>query len=472
MIAEPYAEEDGEIAFAIIENPDNPRVYCERLSETRREDEKLYARLDKVVDKICWTSGDCPLPGEPQLDHDDGELFRDLAHFIAEHVEFTDRRYCSLLAAWVLCSWVQERMRYAPRVVFYGSTRSGKSRALKTLRLLSYRGLDLVNPSGAALFRIIEAYHPTVLIDEYHTLNGDRASEVDILFKGGYECGSKIPRARREGGEIDLFNAFGFLAVSTKRLPEEDLQNRSILISMLEKRNPGIRRRMDWETARALRTRLLAFRMKALSDAIDLSPATEEAYRVAEADILVNGETVTLDDRGIDTASNLLVPCCLFNAVDEVLQLVSVSQGRARAELLETFEAQVFFALQAVVKTARTNDLESNPTIDAARISTRDIADQLNQDLKTQGEAETNSNPVPTRRVTRAMQVLGFGIKRGAQNLSYISPADFNAVYQSNLMKFGVRFESDGVIQVNQVSNHDLTEPASTCQSQLSGEDG
>ena len=115
MIAEPYSEANGEIGFAIIEKPENPKVYCELLSETKREDEKLYFRLERSLDKICWTSGDCPLPGKPQLDCDDGELFRDLAHFIAEHVEFTDRRYCSLLAACVLCSWVQERMRYVKR---------------------------------------------------------------------------------------------------------------------------------------------------------------------------------------------------------------------------------------------------------------------------------------------------------------------------------------------------------------------
>lgn len=472
MIAEPYAEEDGEVGFAIIENPDNPKVNCEPLSETKQEDPKLHNFLLRAANRIYWTSRDCPLPGKPQVDKDDSDLFKDLTQFIAGHVEFTDDRYCHLLAAWVLCSWIVENMRYAPRIILYGPTRSGKSRALKTIRLLSYRGMDLVNPSGAALFRIIELYSPTVLIDEYHALTGDRAAEVDLLFKGGYESGSKIPRARREGGEIDFFDAFSFLAVSTKRLPAEDLQNRSILISMLEKRNASIRRRIDFERARELRGRLLAFRLKVLSGRIDLIEAIENACMAAEGTVSIDGDAITLDDRGIDTASDLLIPCCLFCTVDEVLHIIAVSQGRAQTELLETFEAQTFFALQAAMKTAKMNDIEGNPVVCPVKMSTRNIAEQLNQDMIIQGEVEEGSRPVPTRKVTQAIKVLGFSIKRGAQNLSYLNPANFASVYEANLRKYGARAGTDAPIQVNQASNPNLTEFASICQTELGGEDG
>lgn len=443
MIAEPYVEENGEIGFAIIESMGSSRARCETMKELKDGDEAQYKELEGIVRSICWTSRGCGLPGRPNLDDDDLVLLKDIATFISEHVEFPDDRYSHLLAAWVACSWIPELMDYAPRLVFYGPTRSGKSRALKVLRLLSYRSLELINPSGAALFRIIEQYRTTVLIDEYHALAGDRACEIDLLFKGGYENGCKIPRARREGKEVDFFDGFSFLATATKRLPAEDLQNRAVLVSMLEKSKGEIRRRMDVDTAGRLRTRLLAFRMRVFDGRIDLNPAIERARATAEGEIPVEKGTAHLDDRGIDVASTLLVACCHFNSGNEVLQLVAISQGKARTELLETFEAQVFFALQATLRSLRRSTLDGAFDTAKLKVSSREISDQLNQDFIAQGDAEATSHPVPTRRVTRALQVLGFGIKRGSRNLSYIDPSGFDFAYNSNLKKYGARSEEE-----------------------------
>ncbi len=444
MIAEPYLEDSGEVGFTIIERPDNPKAYCERLSEIKGADEELFEALESFLESVCWTSKNCGLPGKPDLESDDPNLLGDIAAFIAAHLEFPDDRYCHLLAAWVVCTWIHERMDYAPRLIFYGPTRSGKSRALKVLRLLSYRGLELINPSGAALFRIIEHYRPTVLIDEYHSLVGDRVFEIDLLFKGGYENGSKIPRAKREGREVDFFEAFSFLAVATKKLPAEDLQNRAVLVSMLEKSKGEVRRRLDLDTARQLRTRLLALRMRALEGRIDLDSAVERARAEAEGEVPYEKGLDHLDDRGMDVASSLLVACSLFNTGNEVLQLIALSQGKARTELLETFEAQVFFALQAVLKSKRKSTLDGTFDLAALRVSTRDVSDQLNQDYIAQGDADGSSRAIPTRRVTRALQVLGFEMKRGSRNLSYIKPSDFVVVYQSNLKKYGSRSEEEG----------------------------
>ncbi|MEM0343951.1 MAG: hypothetical protein QXU73_06885 [Thermoplasmata archaeon] len=443
MIAEPYREDDGEIGFAVIEKPENPRAYCKTLNELKDEDEGLYKDLNSLLASICWTSRGCGLPGKPDLNKDDPGLLRDIGLFISEHVEFPDPKYSILLASWVVCSWISELMDYAPRLVFYGPTRSGKSRALKVLKLLSYRSLDLLNPSGAALFRIIEQYRPTVLIDEYQALVGDRAGEVDLLFKGGYENGCKVPRARREGKEIDFFEIFSFLAIATKKLPAEDLQNRGVLIGMLEQSKGDIRRRMDYEEAFRLRTRLLAFRMRVLSGLIDLGPATDKARKAAEGAITVENNEVYLDDRGIDVASSLLVPCCYFGDNGEVLQLIAISQGKARMELLETFEAQTFFALQAVIRVKKRSSLDGSVNLGTLKVSTRDVADQLNQDYIAQGDADGSSRAIHTRRVTKALQVLGFSVKRGSRNQSYIVPSDFEVVYQANLKKYGSRSEEE-----------------------------
>jgi hypothetical protein len=446
MIAEPYRALDGEIGYAFIEKDDNPIPRCELLSEIKDENKGLYNSLLCEVNSICWKTNDIPLPSKPDLESDDLALLKDLTQFLLVHVEFPDRRLANLLASWVMCSHISECLRHAPRIVIIGPTRCGKSRLIKVLRALAYRGLDLIDPSSASLYRIIERFHPTVFIDEYHALNRERIAELDVLFKGGYENGSRILRARREGSALDFFDCFGFMCIATKNMPPEDLQNRAILISMLEKTDNKIRRRIDYDRATSLRTRLLAFRMKVLSGLLDLTPAVEKARRIVEEPVQIEGVAILLDDRGIDIASELLVPAIHFGDFEEILQLTALSQGKAKAELLETFEASVFFALQAAIRSHKRTNLDGNLGFDASKISTREVAQQLNQDSIMEGNSqEGRGGDIPTRRVGKALRVLGFGTRRGAHNLSYLDPTTFEQVFQSNLRKYGKRGEGNAL---------------------------
>ena len=104
------------------------------------------------------------------------------------------------------------------------------------------------------------------------------------------------------------------------------------------------------------------------------------------------------------------------------------------------------------------------------RISTRDVADQLNQDLIMAGDASEESPRVQTRQVTRALNVLGFEIEpRGRQNKSFLKTgASFDKVYSVALRKYG---DSSGVNRqgeqepaVNSSVNQDIATTASASE--------
>src|SRR5215471_7635276 len=70
-------------------------------------------------------------------------------------------------ALWVLLTWTIDKFPVAPRLCVTSPTKGcGKSTLLELLGKVSYRPLNAGSVSPAALFRAIEQYHPTFLLDE------------------------------------------------------------------------------------------------------------------------------------------------------------------------------------------------------------------------------------------------------------------------------------------------------------------
>jgi len=442
--AEPYVDDNGEIGLAAVTRPPKRELHVRTLDEWMLElgedGQQLSEAVLAEIRTAPWVDQRCQLPYKPNVDDDDPSLCKDVELCIREHVELTNPEYYAVLANWVLASYVQERLVHAPRIVFYAPTRSGKTRALSTLRALSYRGFEFLDPTGPAIFRTIERYHPTVFIDEGQKMLLESESTISCVFKGGFERGSCIPRTK-EDWTVDLFRPFGLLALSTKKLPPEDWQNRAILINMQEKLSHSIRRTIDYEAARKLRTRLIAFRLRALGGRVDLEAAIKKASELAARQIfLPDGKTVNLDDRGMDIATSLLVPGSVFGSSTEILTVIATSQNLAREELLWTTEAKVFFALQSVFRRNGTMNEIDEFVSDVKKTSTKDVQVQLNIDLKNQGDA--GKSDIPTIDVTRALKTLGFAFAFGAQNKSYfVSGEDFDRAWKASIRKYDLRCE-------------------------------
>ena len=199
----------------------------------------------------------------------------DLITFIRQHVWIPDERYYTVLASWTLDTWIHDYMETSPRLIFYATTRSGKTRALNTLRELSYHGLDMSSPTQATMFRLIEAFHPSLFIDEYQDLNQEVMPLIGSIFKIGFQDGGEVPRCDDDQDRtVRFFSVYSPIAIGLKnRQLMEDMLNRSITISMLEKPSSAeIERRIRKDSALALRGRLLGLRFKVQAGMIDLEP--------------------------------------------------------------------------------------------------------------------------------------------------------------------------------------------------------
>jgi hypothetical protein len=147
-----------------------------------------------------------------------------------------------------------------PYILFLGPWRSGKTRALETLEVLSYRAVRVVDPSEASLFRSIELFRPTLLIDESQIID----QNVRAVMASGYRYGSRVmrvfdPEASGFDG-IKFFDTFCFIIYASREEPLNDIFSRSIVIHCEKNTRPTLKR-IDETKALELRTRWLAHKL-------------------------------------------------------------------------------------------------------------------------------------------------------------------------------------------------------------------
>ncbi|MCW3984260.1 MAG: hypothetical protein NWE96_09750 [Candidatus Bathyarchaeota archaeon] len=141
------------------------------------------------------------------------------------------------LAACVLLSYQQEKLRTVPYVYFVGDNESGKTVALNLLNWLCYRPmLGVTIPSADVYGYLDDSDTPgTILEDEAQGLYKDL--DKAKIYKAGYKKGAVVPRTMLTQNKrfIKYFRVFCFKACAAEEMPHvKGLLERFIFIPMTE----------------------------------------------------------------------------------------------------------------------------------------------------------------------------------------------------------------------------------------------
>jgi putative DNA primase/helicase len=106
---------------------------------------------------------------------------------------------------------------------------------LSLISLLSPKGFLVVDVSPQVLYRMVEKWQPTLLVDEADTIFKNNA-ELRSVINSGWTRGTGVPRCHPETHEPEFFETFGPKAIGLKglALPDTTL-SRSIVIEMQRK---------------------------------------------------------------------------------------------------------------------------------------------------------------------------------------------------------------------------------------------
>ncbi len=139
------------------------------------------------------------------------------------------------IGLWIILTFLVEVISIAPRLTISSPTkRCGKTTLIDILLCLVRRPLGVANITPASVFRSIEKWSPTLLVDEADTFIRDKEL-TGILNSGHYRATAQIPRCVGDDHEPRLFSTFGLLGIALIGKLPGTLEDRSIVIKMRRK---------------------------------------------------------------------------------------------------------------------------------------------------------------------------------------------------------------------------------------------
>jgi len=241
----------------IFEQADGEFIVFDKASQkiTKRKTVEGFEPFDKLV----WTPVDDALPYESER-----QLWSEVKQYIWDHVDISEGY--DILTAWALASWVPERWHAVPYLFFYGPAGSGKTWALEVLASIGFRPFLTAATTLAAIFRVVDEWHPTSFLDETEAYMRKDRSEITHLLNAGYRKGFPATRVEdtKDGFKVRIFDCFGFKALAGTREFARTLKSRCIIFTM-SKATRKIKTTINNERARQLQRKLLMYRFNMLS---------------------------------------------------------------------------------------------------------------------------------------------------------------------------------------------------------------
>lgn len=273
-------------------------------------------------------------PSEPEEYGSEEALLKDIQTFIHRYVDLSPL-FEKTATYYVLLTWVYDDFNELPYLRVRGDPGSGKTRFLLTVGSLCYKpifasGASTVSP----IFRMLDAFRGTLIIDEGDFRQSDEHAEVVKIFNNGNARG--FPVLRTEQSTKGEFNPHAYWVYGPKiiatRGPFEDraLESRCLTEEMGQR---GLRTDVPInmsdaykDEARHLRNKLLLFRFRnlgkrvATDDLVDrtieprlnqifvplLSIIDDPSTRADLRDLARRYNSDMIADRGMDTEAQVL----------------------------------------------------------------------------------------------------------------------------------------------------------------------
>ena len=147
--------------------------------------------------------------------------------------------YLSPLVAWIIGTYCFNSFRVFPKLCIYSpQKRCGKSTLMEVLDALTSNSLMASNVSPAVIYRIIEGYQPTLLLDEADTwLIGRNANDEmrGIINSGHTKTTARVLRCDGDKSEPKAFSTWAPMVIGMIGKPPSTIVDRSIMIPMRRK---------------------------------------------------------------------------------------------------------------------------------------------------------------------------------------------------------------------------------------------
>ena len=176
-----------------------------------------------------------PLPEPWPSPVDGAELLAGLERTILDHVKLPDDAALAV-ALWCVHAHALDAWFFSPRLAITSpEKRCGKTTLLRIVEAITPKPLQASNITAAAVFRTVEKYRPTLLIDEADTFLSDN-EELRGIINSGHAKDGQVVRLVGEDHEPRAFSTFCPTAIAAIGTVAGTIEDRSIRVSLRRKK--------------------------------------------------------------------------------------------------------------------------------------------------------------------------------------------------------------------------------------------
>lgn len=212
-------------------------------------------------------------------------LYDIIVDYLKNSIYFEEKIQYNIFALWLMASWVPETFESVPYLMFIAPKDSGKTRGLDIISEIGYRVIPAVSFSGSSVFRSVDMWNCTLLVDEAeYQLNpkSEKGQDLYGILNGGYKRGMYAIRTESMGDMFvpTIFDIFGFKAIAATRPFNPTLESRSIIFHMEQHEIKNLV--LPKEESEEIRNRLLFFRFSQLNKIKRVFPKQLKKGRIIE----------------------------------------------------------------------------------------------------------------------------------------------------------------------------------------------
>lgn len=248
---------------------------------------KPYSPNNDLVSKGVILFPCLPAPYESEE-----ELLADIKNFIHKYLDVSPF-YETIATHYVLFTWLYDRFNEVPYLRALGDYGSGKSRFLQTIGSLCYKPMFMGGSTTASpIFRIINGFRGTLILDEADFKQSDMTSEITKILNSGYQKGIPVLRSEGKGTfEVKAYDVYCPKIVATReKFSDKALESRFLIEEMglnLRKDIPRTLTDDFHNEALFIRNKLLMWRLKNYFKPIRLEAEVLEGIHPRLGQILI-----------------------------------------------------------------------------------------------------------------------------------------------------------------------------------------
>jgi putative DNA primase/helicase len=194
------------------------------------------------------------------------------------------------LALWSLHAWALDAFRISPLLAVTSAEKgSGKSHTMDVLATMVPRPMRDSNPSDAVLFRVIQKYRPTLMLDEVDNIDWRKRPELLGMVNNGYRrAGAFVWRCEGDNFDPTPFSVWAPKVMAGLKPLPDTTASRSIVLRLERKPKAATLEELRWDQlydrTRALRSQALRWATDHVSDLRDATPELPQGFSDRQKD--------------------------------------------------------------------------------------------------------------------------------------------------------------------------------------------